>query len=80
MVIGGAGADGGGGLPEGSTAQPDFEEPLLQAHAAVPARGKQEPAERDHEAQCSPQADVDDDGGATFVRTCFNGLNALSGE
>uniref|UniRef100_A0A0E0DF34 Amino acid transporter transmembrane domain-containing protein n=1 Tax=Oryza meridionalis TaxID=40149 RepID=A0A0E0DF34_9ORYZ len=57
--------------------RPDFEQPLLQAHAAVPARGKQEPAERDHEAQCSPEADGD---GATFVRTCFNGLNALSGE
>lgn len=84
MAIGGAAPPhpprgGGGGSPEDSSTarRPDFEQPLLQAHAAVPARGKQEPVERDHEAQCSPEADGD---GATFVRTCFNGLNALSGE
>ncbi|BAF14903.1 amino acid transporter AVT1I [Oryza sativa Japonica Group] len=83
MAIGGAAPPhpprgGGGGSPEDSSTarRPDFEQPLLQAHAAVPARGKQEPVERDHEAQCSPEADGD---GATFVRTCFNGLNALSG-
>ncbi|XP_051217671.1 amino acid transporter AVT1I [Lolium perenne] len=52
---------------------PDFERPLLHAHGGLQA-GKDPAAVRDHEAQCSPDA-----GGATSVRTCFNGLNALSG-
>jgi vesicular inhibitory amino acid transporter len=53
---------------------PDFERPLLHAHGGLQA-GKDPAAVRDHEAQCSPDA-----GGATSVRTCFNGLNALSGQ
>jgi vesicular inhibitory amino acid transporter len=53
---------------------PDFERPLLHAHGGLQA-GKDPAAARDHEAQCSPDA-----GGATSVRTCFNGLNALSGQ
>ncbi|KAM3405755.1 hypothetical protein ACQJBY_000020 [Aegilops geniculata] len=43
---------------------PGFEQPLLHLHSAA----------HDHEAQSSPEA-----GGTTFLRTCFNGLNALSG-
>ena len=53
---------------------PDFEQPLLHAHGGLLA-GKDPAAPHDQEAQCSPQ-----DGGATSLRTGFNGLNALSGE
>uniref|UniRef100_A0A453C4Z1 Uncharacterized protein n=1 Tax=Aegilops tauschii subsp. strangulata TaxID=200361 RepID=A0A453C4Z1_AEGTS len=67
MAIGGAAPhDSPGGLP-------DFEKPLLHAHGGLQA-GKDPAAAHDHEAQCSPEA-----GGATSLRTCFNGLNALSG-
>ncbi|XP_062225830.1 amino acid transporter AVT1I-like [Phragmites australis] len=60
--------------PNGSPAAlPGLEQPLLHAHGALQKR--KEPAAGDHEAQCSPEPDD----GATFVWTCFNGLNALSG-
>ncbi|CAM0904336.1 unnamed protein product [Alopecurus aequalis] len=52
---------------------PDFEQPLLHSYGGLQA-GKDPAAEHDHEAQCSPE-----DGGATSLRTWFNGLNALSG-
>ena len=63
------GADG-----DGSAASlPGLEHPLLHAYEAR----KDPAAAADREAQCfGPDAG----GGASFVRTCFNGLNALSGE
>ncbi|KAL6845756.1 hypothetical protein ACP4OV_024331 [Aristida adscensionis] len=75
MAIGGAASPvPPGGSPSPPAALPGLEEPLLRAaHGAVQA-GKAPPAGDDHEAQRAPEPD-----GATFVRTCFNGLNALSG-
>uniref|UniRef100_A0A0A9E581 Amino acid transporter transmembrane domain-containing protein n=1 Tax=Arundo donax TaxID=35708 RepID=A0A0A9E581_ARUDO len=71
MAIAGAASPG---PPNVSPAElPGLEQPLLHAHGALHARSK-EPAAGDHEAQCSPEPD-----GSTFVRTCFNGLNGLSG-
>ncbi|KAL6650851.1 hypothetical protein ACP70R_009776 [Stipagrostis hirtigluma subsp. patula] len=56
-------------------ALPGLEEPLLRAaHGAVQARKQPAAGGHDHEAQRPAEPD-----GATFVRTCFNGLNALSG-
>ncbi|TVU14241.1 hypothetical protein EJB05_37696, partial [Eragrostis curvula] len=75
MAIGGAASPD---PPHGSLAAalPGLEQPLLHAHGTLP--GRKEPASggvQDHEAQRSPE----DNDGATFVRTCFNGLNGLSG-
>lgn len=65
----------GGAAPHDSPGElPDFERPLLHAHGVLQP-GKDPAAAHDHEAQCSQGA-----GGATSLRTCFNGLNALSGE
>uniref|UniRef100_A0ACD5V5M2 Uncharacterized protein n=1 Tax=Avena sativa TaxID=4498 RepID=A0ACD5V5M2_AVESA len=66
-------ANGGTAPHSPSDDSPDFEQPLLYAHGGLQA-GKDSAAAHDHEAQCSPE-----DGGATSLRTCFNGLNALSG-
>lgn len=64
----------GGAAPHDSPGElPDFERPLLHAHGVLQP-GKDPAAAHDHEAQCSQGA-----GGATSLRTCFNGLNALSG-
>lgn len=70
-ILGGAASpdDARNGSPP--AALPGLEQPLL--HAALPPRSKD--PDLDHEALRSPEAD-----GATFVRTCFNGLNGLSGE
>jgi hypothetical protein len=67
-------ANGGAASHCPSDDSPDFEQPLLYAHGGLQA-GKDPAAARDHEAQCSPE-----DGGATSLRTYFNGLNALSGK
>ncbi|KAM0925597.1 hypothetical protein ACQ4PT_004093 [Festuca glaucescens] len=66
-------ANGGAAPHCPSDDSPDFEQPLLYAHGGLQA-GKDAAAARDHEAQWSPE-----DGGATSLRTYFNGLNALSG-
>jgi hypothetical protein len=68
-------ANGGAAPHSPSDDSPDFEQPLLYAHAGLQA-GKDPATALDHEAQCSPE----DDGVATSLRTCFNGLNALSGK
>ena len=75
MAISGAAsrgaADGGGS----AASLPGLEHPLLHAYEA--RKDPAPAADPDHEAQCSgPEAAA----GASFVRTCFNGLNALSGE
>ncbi|GJN02692.1 hypothetical protein PR202_ga20070 [Eleusine coracana subsp. coracana] len=72
-IIGGAASpDSPNGSPP--AALPGLEQPLL--HAALPQpRNKEPDHDHDHEAQRSPEAED----GATFVRTCFNGLNGLSG-
>ncbi|KAG2566677.1 amino acid transporter AVT1I-like [Panicum virgatum] len=72
MAISGAAsrgaADGGGS----AASLPGLEHPLLHAYEAR----KDPAAAADREALCfGPDAA----GGASFVRTCFNGLNALSG-
>jgi solute carrier family 32 (vesicular inhibitory amino acid transporter) len=61
--------------PNGSSpaALPGLEQPLHAHHGTLQPR--KETAAGDHEAQLTPEPD-----GATFVRTCFNGLNGLSGE
>lgn len=78
MAIGGGAAphhNPPGDVDSPAGALPDFEQPLLRAHGGLQA-GKQDPAAaHDHEAQCPP-----DTAGATSLRTCFNGLNALSGQ
>ncbi|TKW04793.1 hypothetical protein SEVIR_7G132700v4 [Setaria viridis] len=72
MAIGGAASRG---AADGSAASlPGLEHPLLHAYEA---RKEAEAADDDHEAQCF--GSEPDAGGASFVRTCFNGLNALSG-
>nr|CAB3487279.1 unnamed protein product [Digitaria exilis] len=75
MAIGGAASCTATAADDGSaTSLPGLEHPLL--HAYGEARSK-EPAEPDHEAQSfGPEPSA----GASFARTCFNGLNALSGK
>ncbi|KAF8714967.1 hypothetical protein HU200_027509 [Digitaria exilis] len=75
MAIGSAASCTPTAADDGSaTSLPGLEHPLLHAYGGE-ARAK-EPAEPDHEAQSfGPEPG----GGASFVRTCFNGLNALSG-
>ncbi|KAJ1271344.1 hypothetical protein BS78_06G121800 [Paspalum vaginatum] len=79
MAVGGA-ASRGGAPDDGS---PGLGRPLLQDHASCGARkGQQQAAaedDHDREAQCYGPADAEPGGGAGFVRTCFNGLNGLSG-
>ncbi|WVZ85955.1 hypothetical protein U9M48_032810 [Paspalum notatum var. saurae] len=82
MAVGGA-ASRGGAPDDGS---PGLGRPLLQDYAAScdARKGRQQAAAgdddgHDHEAQCYGAADAEPGGGASFVRTCFNGLNGLSG-
>lgn len=67
MAIGGAAAALRGAPDDG------LERPLLQAYHPR----KDQAAAGDHEAQCYGAEPADGD--ASFVRTCFNGLNGLSG-
>ncbi|CAO2035328.1 unnamed protein product [Urochloa humidicola] len=81
MAISGGAAPAPRGAPadDGSAASlPGLEHPLLHAYDYEATR-KEDPdaaAGGDHEAQ---SFGPDPGGGASFVRTCFNGLNALSG-
>jgi len=70
MANGGAASRG---PPDGSPAAL-VQQPLLHAYEAR----KEDPAACDGEAHGFGPAEPD--GGASFVRTCFNGLNGLSGE
>jgi solute carrier family 32 (vesicular inhibitory amino acid transporter) len=74
MAISGAASRGAADGDDSAASLQGLEHPLLHAYEAR----KDDPAAAgDREAQrFGPEAD----GGASFVRTCFNGLNALSGE
>ncbi|CAM0943127.1 unnamed protein product [Alopecurus aequalis] len=66
-------ANVGAALHSPTGGSPDFQQPLLHAHGGLLAC-KDPAVTHDPEAQCSLG-----DGGATTVRTGFNGLNVLSG-
>jgi solute carrier family 32 (vesicular inhibitory amino acid transporter) len=71
-TVGAASPDPPNGSPPAPL--PGLEQPLLHAHHGT-LQPRKETAAGDHEAQLTLEAY-----GATFVRTCFNGLNGLSGE
>jgi vesicular inhibitory amino acid transporter len=80
MAIGGAAASPGAADGSSSSLPGLLEHPLLHAYEARKEEAEAAGDDDDHEAQEFFGAEHDAGGGASFVRTCFNGLNALSGE
>ncbi|CAL5016551.1 unnamed protein product [Urochloa decumbens] len=71
----GAPADGGGS----ASSLPGLEHPLLHAYDYEPRKEDPDAAAAGDDDREAQSFGPDPGGGASFVRTCFNGLNALSG-
>ncbi|CAN6269919.1 unnamed protein product [Urochloa humidicola] len=76
MTISGGAAPRGAPADGSASSLPGLEHPLLHAYDYEARKGTDAATGDDHEAQ---SFGPDPGGGASFVRTCFNGLNALSG-